>query len=361
MSHSPIVLTAALALLLPLATSAAPTPAQKCEASIENAAGSFFQCRLKAEAAFTLKSDAAKRDIAFAKCVDALAKKFDKVLTDKKVGPACPVTEPVGAFAGVLIQRASNVSSAAAGASFPECGDGVVNAAGEHCDTSDLGGTTCASLGFVSGTLGCTLGCKFNTSACVSGGGGGQAFPATGQTTCWDPADTTVPIDTIACAGTGQDGETQAGATLAFQDNGDGTISDLNTALMWEKLAWDGSIHDWTTFYTWANAFTVKIAALNSPPCFAGHCDWRLPNRRELESIETAESIWSPVPPPFPIICTPHCTVMDCNCLNHWGSWSATTYAESPEYAWIVWELGFNGISIKSSKSHQVRAVRAGA
>ncbi len=34
-------------------------------------------------------------------------------------------------------------------------------------------------------------------------------FPATGQTTCFDSAG-----DVIDCAGTGQDGEIQAGATL---------------------------------------------------------------------------------------------------------------------------------------------------
>lgn len=58
------------------------------------------------------------------------------------------------------------------------CGDGIVGA-GEQCDGAVLGGATCASQGFSSGTLTCGLSCEFNTLACYSGstsaaaGGGG--------------------------------------------------------------------------------------------------------------------------------------------------------------------------------------------
>jgi hypothetical protein len=112
-----------------------------------------------------------------------------------------------------------------------------------------------------------------------------QAFPATGQTTCWNSAGAVV-----ACAGTGHDGEVQAGATLAYVDNGDGTVTDVNTGLMWEKLADDGSINDKDTFYTWDNAFAVKVATLNSES-FAGHTDWRVPNVKELQSIVNYENV----------------------------------------------------------------------
>jgi hypothetical protein len=40
--------------------------------------------------------------------------------------------------------------------------------------------------------------------------GTGQLFPATGQMTCWNSAGV------VACAGTGHDGEVQAGATPAY-------------------------------------------------------------------------------------------------------------------------------------------------
>src|SRR4030095_1336400 len=116
------------------------------------------------------------------------------------------------------------------------CGDGIKNGS-ESCDAADLGGATCVSQGFTSGTLQCGQGCAFDTSGCTAPPC--PAFPATGQTTCWDSSGVVIP-----CAGTGHDGDIQAGATLAYTDNGDGTITDNNTGVMWEKLSDDGSIHD---------------------------------------------------------------------------------------------------------------------
>jgi hypothetical protein len=48
---------------------------------------------------------------------------------------------------------------------LPTCGDGVRNG-GEACDGNDLGGATCASVGFDQGNLGCTAACTHDTSAC---------------------------------------------------------------------------------------------------------------------------------------------------------------------------------------------------
>src|SRR5262249_56537648 len=74
--------------------------------------------------------------------------------------------------------------------------------------------------------------------------------------------------------------------TLAgrWSDNGDGTVSDLVTGLMWEKLSDDGSIHDKDNVYSWQSATSEKVALLNIA-AFAGYTDWRLPARLELESI----------------------------------------------------------------------------
>ena len=54
-------------------------------------------------------------------------------------------------------------------------------------------------------------------------------FPATGETTPHGP---------------GSDGDVQAGLALSYTDNGDGTITDNNTGLMWEKKDDSGGIHD---------------------------------------------------------------------------------------------------------------------
>ena len=66
-------------------------------------------------------------------------------------------------------------------ATVPGCGDSVIGV-GEQCDGANLGGATCASLGYASGVLTCTSVCTQNTSACSmqtpsSGGGGGGGTP----------------------------------------------------------------------------------------------------------------------------------------------------------------------------------------
>jgi len=75
------------------------------------------------------------------------------------------------------------------------------------------------------------------------------------------------------------------GPALSYTDNGDGTVTDNNTLLMWEKKDTAGGIHDVNNAYDWNNSFAVFLAALNTNPCFAGHCDWRIPNVKELQSI----------------------------------------------------------------------------
>ncbi len=60
-------------------------------------------------------------------------------------------------------------------------------------------------------------------------------LPETGQTTCYDTAGTA-----IACAGTGQDGELLKGVAWPsprFMDNGNGTVTDNLTGLIWLKDA----------------------------------------------------------------------------------------------------------------------------
>ena len=182
----------------------------------------------------------------------------------------------------------------------------------------------------------------------------------TGQTTCYGANGGVIP-----CAGTGQDGEFQNGIPRSFTDNGDGTVTDDATGLMWEKISDDGSIHDKDDGYTWQNAFDSKIAALNAAT-FAGYNDWRLPNRFELFSLvnpTTANATF----PEFDTGCVPGCTVLTCSCTRLTFTWSSTTYPYIPDRAWnVVFGVhgfgggGFNSGDPKSYGGAAVRAVRGG-
>jgi len=155
----------------------------------------------------------------------------------------------------------------------------------------------------------------------------------TGQTVCDQGSGT---LGECPGSPSGQDGDIQAGQAFAYTDNGDGTISDNSTKLMWEKLSDDGGIHDWDNTYTWQRAFNAKIAVLNRDPCFAGYCDWRLPNRRELDSLVDADRKAPAVAPAFNTACTRGCSVTTCSCTQLDYYWTSTSYADIPNFAWAV-------------------------
>lgn len=182
----------------------------------------------------------------------------------------------------------------------------------------------------------------------------GGTFPATGQTTCWGSTGV------IPCPGTGQDGDIQAGAALAYTDNGDGTITDDNTGLMWEKLSDDGSIHDKDTNYTWDNAFAAKVADLNSGT-FGGYTDWRLPNVKELQSIVNYENVNPSVSPAFDTGCTAGCTVTTCSCTASLVYWSSSTFAYGASGAWGLTFSDGTVFPVSKTARTCVRAVRGGS
>src|SRR5271170_7226724 len=78
-----------------------------------------------------------------------------------------------------------------------------------------------------------------------------QLFPATGQTTVY---------------AVGDDGYYKAGAPLRYKNNGNGTITDQNTGLMWEvKDDFNGSpnagdLNDVNNYYPWAGSCSYSGA-----------------------------------------------------------------------------------------------------
>ena len=153
-------------------------------------------------------------------------------------------------------------------------------------------------------------------------------------------------------ANSGDDGDLELGAARSYTNNLDGTITDNTTGLMWEKLTNDSSIHDKDYTYSWANAFAVKIAALNSAN-FAGHNDWRLPNINELQTLANYGTFNPAIDPAFN------------NGVDSFTQssvyWSSTTVAGFPSRASFV--NFFNGFVSPNFKSNVffVRAVRGGS
>jgi hypothetical protein len=122
----------------------------------------------------------------------------------------------------------------------------------------------------------------------------------------------------------GDDGDLQKGVAWPiprFTDNGDQTVTDNLTGLMWAKDAnlASGS-NDWLVAINYANSLSLGNAG-----CGSSYTDWRLPNRFELESLLDLGNYNPALPSGHPFL----------NVQNHYY-WTSTTYAPSSEYAWFV-------------------------
>lgn len=170
----------------------------------------------------------------------------------------------------------------------------------------------------------------------------------TGQRKCWDGDFPT------GCAGSSQDGELRKGLKRAYKENGDGTIADVQTGLVWEVLDDAGGPHDKDTLYTWPDA-VAKVAGLDSPPCFAGHCDWRIPNVTELHSIIDYRRLGPAVSAPFNHSCAPGCMFDACSCTPHADLWSSTSVAS----VGVPLSVNFSGGGMGSLFVNGFAAIRA--
>ena len=95
----------------------------------------------------------------------------------------------------------------------------------------------------------------------------------TGQGGCYDNAGYEIECPSSGEAYYGQDAQQQGNAP-AYKDNGDGTVSDLNTGLMWVQSP------ELVIKSTWGEA-VIGAAACR----VGGYSDWRLPTIKELYSL----------------------------------------------------------------------------
>ncbi|WP_460509951.1 Lcl C-terminal domain-containing protein [Hydrogenophaga soli] len=142
-------------------------------------------------------------------------------------------------------------------------------------------------------------------------------------------------------------------AQAAYTVNGDGTVTDTDTGLVWEQCVQgvysSGSLCDSgrAMEVTWEGALALVTA--RNQDNHLGHNDWRLPNKNELESIVNLGN-GSPAIDTTAFPNTP------------WSyTWTSTSYApDSLQHAWVVYFGGGAPNAIPKSSAYPVRLVRGG-
>jgi hypothetical protein len=165
--------------------------------------------------------------------------------------------------------------------------------------------------------------------------GENSRVPKTGQKTCWDSKG-----KVIECAGSWQDGQVQAGAPWPdprFQDNGDGTVTDNLTRLVWLKNANPFGFRTWQQALDECHRLVSGSHGLTDD---SKSGDWRLPNIKEIESLVDYEKFGPCLPDggkPF-------------EGVRPSSYWTSTSVAEAPSEAMFI-ILGV-GPAIFESKEH---------
>jgi hypothetical protein len=156
------------------------------------------------------------------------------------------------------------------------------------------------------------------------------------------------------CTGTGEDGETQAGLegpTPRFTDNGDGTVTDNLTGLMWLQDAnCPGGTVGWQAALDWVGSFNTTTVACTNYAAMT-FTDWRLPNVREVLSLVDFGEVGPALPAGHPF-----------ENVQSSFYWSSSTAVNDPANAWTInFGTGDSGIGgDKDGFSDYVWAVRGG-
>jgi pimeloyl-ACP methyl ester carboxylesterase len=164
------------------------------------------------------------------------------------------------------------------------------------------------------------------------------------------PAETWKTGQTASYAA-GDDGDLERGVVWPgprFTDNGNGTVTDHLTGLIWLKNANCAGYMTWNNALSFCNNLSSGSYGLSDG---SGSGDWRLPNRKELLSLIDYSRYYPALPQGHPF-----------TNVQSSGYWSATTNgAFDTNFAWIV-NMGYGYVYYdgKAVSSFYVWPVRAG-
>lgn len=152
-----------------------------------------------------------------------------------------------------------------------------------------------------------------------------------------------------------------------WEDNGDGTVTDNLTGLVWQKTDDNGGLTDKDNVYLWTDAtdgdltdedgtvYSDFLTNLNAGSGFAGVRGWRLPTFAELATIFSVD--------PWPCVSSPCIDQTVFGPANLTFYWSSTTHWDTPTLAFVMFFHDFvaaNAID-KDDDAYPARAVRGGS
>lgn len=158
----------------------------------------------------------------------------------------------------------------------------------------------------------------------------------------------------------GDDGTLQKGVPLIFPrfiENGDGTVTDSMTGLIWAKMA-NCIQGDWATAVAAARNLASGQCGLTD---HSTKGSWRMPNRNEMQSLadrnQNNESEYL-----NQTFLNPDQTVFQTAIFMHFLSseyyWTSTTDAADPSEAWTVFSCDYGVYDIAKSATGYTLAVR---
>lgn len=158
--------------------------------------------------------------------------------------------------------------------------------------------------------------------------------PDTGIVICYDGDGHAILCPVPGGLFFGQDAQYD-GPEMDYQDNGDGTVTDLNTRLMWQQSDGDEK-RLWQDACDYCDALKL-----------AGYSDWRIPSRRELFSIVDMSRYNIAINLEYFV-----------DTKSAWY-WSGTTYANRSDDAWGVYF--YDGVvgNLDKGFNNYVRCVRS--